>query len=255
MSTHAQGGATNARGEVLSESAILSVAQGAIITSVAGACLTASYALLRGRGTRVARMYAIDSSVNCAIAGATFFSLKNYWVEPVLAKFQESSPSQLTSAEFGGDEPASWWALRSRGLPEVALSGALTGGLFGWRRYTLARGTLPGALVGAAFCSLAQISLNEVGVQRLKYISRERNRASGPPSEPALAPSKPKRPLLMRFMNWLGVKQVTPEEYLEKLRAERDLVWEEILLLEEEERNKEREEKGELLPAEESRVV
>ena len=47
------------------------------LPALAGACITASYALLRGRGTRVARAYAIDSSVNCAIAGATFFSARN----------------------------------------------------------------------------------------------------------------------------------------------------------------------------------
>ncbi|KZV71629.1 hypothetical protein PENSPDRAFT_650492 [Peniophora sp. CONT] len=241
---------TDGHSEGLTELAILSVARGAVVTSIAGACITASYALLRGRGTRVARMYAIDASVNCAIAGATFFSVKNYWVEPILAKSKASETSQQPVTD--ASELPSWRGLRTRGLPDVALSGAVTGGLFGWRRYSLARGTLPGALAGAAFCSLVQLSANEVGVQRLRYISRERLRASLPSSEPAPPPPTPNKPFLMRFMGWLGVKQMTKEEYLKKLRAERDLVWEEILLLEEEERRREQEEGGELPPTEDS---
>lgn len=119
-----------------------------VFLAIAGACITASYALLRGRGTRVARMYAIDASVNCAIAGATFFSacicnttkapltmlpgVKNYWVEPVLAKAKASEISQQPVTD--GSELPSWWGLRTKGLPDVAFSGAVTGGLFGWRR-------------------------------------------------------------------------------------------------------------------------
>ena len=96
----------------------------------------------------------------------------------------------------------------------------------------LARGAFAGSITGMVICSLLQLSFNELEVQRIKLVSK-RLQGAGSHAEPAPVP-KPSEPFMKRFMAWFGVKQVTREEYLDKLREERDLVWAEIQRLEQE---------------------
>jgi hypothetical protein len=89
--------------------------------------------------------------------------------------------------------------------------------------------------------STFQLAFNELEVQRVKYVSRLRERQARPsPAEPSPPPSTepPALPLDVAFWRWLGVKKITPEEHLVKLRGERDLVWVEIQRLEREEADK-----------------
>jgi hypothetical protein len=79
-------------------------------------------------------------------------------------------------------------------------------------------------MFGSLFCTLGQVLYNEIGVQRIKFISRRYPIPSQPPtpivSGPA-DPPMPKRPLLDRMIHAIGISRLSDEEYLTKMRRER----------------------------------
>ncbi|KAF8275062.1 hypothetical protein EI94DRAFT_24446 [Lactarius quietus] len=68
----------------MEQSTPLTVATGTIASSVAGSFITGTYALAKRRGQAVACIYAASSALNCGVAGATFFSVREYFVVPLL---------------------------------------------------------------------------------------------------------------------------------------------------------------------------
>jgi hypothetical protein len=87
------------------------------------------------------------------------------------------------------------------------------------------RGTLTGMMFGSVLCTLGQVVYNEMGVQRLKFISRRYYFPSQPPTpptvfEPAEA-SVPKKPLLDRMIHAIGINRLSDEEYLAQIKENR----------------------------------
>jgi len=87
------------------------------------------------------------------------------------------------------------------------------------------RGTFTGMIFGSVFCTLGQVLYNEMGVQRLKFISRRYFIPSQPPTPPTVSelaePSVPKKPLLDRMIHAIGINRLSDEEYLAQMRENR----------------------------------
>ncbi|KAI0028157.1 hypothetical protein K488DRAFT_59387, partial [Vararia minispora EC-137] len=133
--------------------------------------------------------------------------------------------------------PLSWTAIRTQEVPQVAITGALSGAIFG----RLSGGsagqgrTVRWAIVCTLGSTAIKLAANEFEVQRIKYVSRGRQQEREQLPEPVYLPPLPEaEPFSRKIWSWLGVKQVTSEEHLEKLRAERDMIWREIQRLERE---------------------
>ena len=98
-------------------------------------------------------------------------------------------------------------------------------------------------MFGSVFCTFGQALYNEFGVQRIKFISRRYHIPSQSPTPMALEPSEPpapKRPLLDRMINAIGLNRLSDEEYLAQMREERAVYLRRIAELEaqlEEEKN------------------
>lgn len=87
------------------------------------------------------------------------------------------------------------------------------------------RGTFTGTMFGSVFCTLGQVFYNEMGVQRLKFISRRYPIPSQPPTPSTVSelaePSVLKKPLLDRIIHVIGINKLSDEEYLAQMREKR----------------------------------
>lgn len=87
------------------------------------------------------------------------------------------------------------------------------------------RGTFTGMVFGSVFCTLGQVLYNEMGVQRLKFISRRYPIPSQPLTPSTVSglaePSVPKKPLLDRIIYGIGINRLSDEEYLAQMREKR----------------------------------
>jgi hypothetical protein len=78
---------------------------------------------------------------------------------------------------------------------------------------------------GSVFCAVGQLLYNELGVQRVKYVSRTSPAAS--PRRPLPSTSEitelrvPKEPLFDRMVQAIGFKKLADEEYLAQMREKR----------------------------------
>ncbi|KAH9043282.1 hypothetical protein EDB85DRAFT_1855748, partial [Lactarius pseudohatsudake] len=179
------------------------------------AFIAGTYALAKRRGQAVASIYAASAALNCGIAGATFFSELHE---------QDGLRETPASIETSSNSAVTWGAMRLHHTLDSALSGGLTGGIWNtWRRGT--RGALSGMMFGSAFCAVGQLLYNELGVQRVKYVSRTSLAASPRPPLPSASritePLAPKEPLFDRMIHAIGLKKVSDEEYLAQMRAQR----------------------------------
>jgi hypothetical protein len=76
-------------------------------------------------------------------------------------------------------------------------------------------------MFGSVFCTLGQVLFyNEIGVQRIKFISR-RSRPPTPTVPELAEPCIPKQPLLDRIIHAIGINRLSDEEYLTQMREER----------------------------------
>ena len=87
------------------------------------------------------------------------------------------------------------------------------------------RGTFTGMMFGSVFCTVGQVLYNEIGVQRLKFISRRYSISSQPPTLPTISelaePSVPKKPLLDRMIYAIGINRLSDEDYLAQMKEKR----------------------------------
>lgn len=99
------------------------------------------------------------------------------------------------------------------------------------------RGALPGFVMGALGCTIAQLAVNELEVTRLKFVS-QKLRASPQPAPVQTKPTEPQSvpPFLDKVASLFGLQRMSNEEYLTKLRKERDAALKRIAVLENEER-------------------
>ena len=91
-------------------------------------------------------------------------------------------------------------------------------------------GILPGALTASLVCSILQLGYNELRVWRVHYVSRQHGEAALDSK-----PSTPSRPLRERLLLLLGIHRMSTEEYLMKLKKQREEALRRIAELEAEE--------------------
>ncbi|GJE90787.1 hypothetical protein PsYK624_069310 [Phanerochaete sordida] len=206
----------------------LNVALGTALTSATTAFLGSVYGAYKGYN-----VYNISTAtaLNSAIAGATFFSFREYIVGPLLLSALSSGQFLRRRQEIEDkkgkkperSEPLSWSEMRLHKLPDTALSGALSGGVLNaWKRGPA--GIVPGVVTATILCSLFQLGYNELGVMRIKYVSRKLQEAHQPQPakrEVITLPPEPARPMLQRVFEWMGMPKVSDEEYLQKMYAKR----------------------------------
>ncbi|KAF4603777.1 hypothetical protein EYR38_004193 [Pleurotus pulmonarius] len=101
-------------------------------------------------------------------------------------------------------------------LLDSAVSGALTAGSLRALK-TGPKGILSGALAGATVCALLQYGYNEIGVQRLKYITRPQSSQSK-----AAAPVDDNTSVFERVLSSLGIDRVPDDKYLIMLKDRRE---------------------------------
>lgn len=95
-----------------------------------------------------------------------------------------------------------------------------------------AAGIPAGAITAGVTCSLAQVIVNEANIQRVKYASslgNDQYPASFPVSE-----AKPKKSLLDHALRLVGVTRASDDEYLQKLKWQRERLLKRIEELEKE---------------------
>lgn len=98
------------------------------------------------------------------------------------------------------------------------------------------RGTFTGMFFGSVVGTLGQVLYNEIGVQRIKFISRRYSIPSQlpTPTVSGLAePPMPKQPLFDRMIHAIGINKLSDEEYLAQMREERAAYLRRIAKLEE----------------------
>lgn len=87
---------------------------------------------------------------------------------------------------------------------------------------------MPGGAACGAAALLVQLAYNELGIARVKYVSR-----STRPARPIMAAAEPQSLSLgRRFLTFLGLKPLSDEEYLETLKEKRELYLRRIKVLE-----------------------
>ncbi|KAH9952116.1 hypothetical protein B0H21DRAFT_14850 [Amylocystis lapponica] len=222
----------------------LVVAQGAVITSAVTGIFAGIHGIFKGTGPagQIGPL-AASAGINGGIAGATFFSFREYVVSPVLfsalsethyARRIRDLQAQRRVGRPSG-EKLTWWDMRMSKVPDTAISGALTGGLLNaWKRGR--PGIVPGVTTATLVCTFLQLAYNELGITRIKYISRILQSSQTSPSgatgqdntSTSMAPprtridSEPPRPRMERILTFLGLHQIPDEEYLAMMQKKRD---------------------------------
>ena len=80
------------------------------------------------------------------------------------------------------------------------------------------RRALPGAITSALLCSTVQLIGNEIGVQRVKYVSRRR----APNQKTSAVETPPSESWMQLLFRSIGFQRVAQDEYLSRLKRERD---------------------------------
>ena len=94
--------------------------------------------------------------------------------------------------------------------------------LVGYRR------ALPGAVTSALFCATIQLIGNEFSVQRVKYVSRRQT----PKQTIPIAETPPSESWTQLLFRSIGFQRVAQDEYLSRLKRERDAYLVRIVKLE-----------------------
>ncbi|KAI8989683.1 hypothetical protein BD414DRAFT_313659 [Trametes punicea] len=215
----------------------VNVAKGAAITSIAVGTLTAIHAVFRGLPHPTS--LALSAASNGGIAGAIFFGTREVVVSPLLrATWYHNAYDQVASASKDAVGQPSWSQLRMHRMLDSTVSGALTGVIINkWRNGRIWAGARTAGLI----CALLQLGYNELGVMRIKYVSRKVQETRSQP-EAVTAPSptrlednaKPKVSFFDRAMNIIGFRKLSDEEYLRVLKKQRNEALERIAILESE---------------------
>jgi hypothetical protein len=98
---------------------------------------------------------------------------------------------------------------------------------------------LPGALTASALCTLLQLAYNELGVSRLRYISRLKEESSMPKTPASstthspIISSEASKSFSARILTTLGLQPLSDQEYLDKMKMTRETYLKRIAILEE----------------------
>ncbi|KAL5489847.1 hypothetical protein ACEPAI_4679 [Sanghuangporus weigelae] len=169
-----------------------------------------------------------STALNSGLVAFAFFSLREHIISPVLADTR-SSANQTGDV----DRSLTWSTMRMHHLEDSALTGALLGGAFNaWKRGP--RGVLPGAFTASLACTALQLLVNELDVQRVRYVSRSSRSGSSSTFAPVLSVSEAQNAQNAtssdanrssfgdRVLAFLGITKVDGIEYLRRLKAKRD---------------------------------
>ncbi|KAI0372917.1 hypothetical protein BV20DRAFT_938995, partial [Pilatotrama ljubarskyi] len=182
---------------------------------------------------------AIAAATNGGITGAIFFGIREVVVSPVLrVTLRSSEHAQGASKPESSHAQPTWTQLRTRYLLDSAVSGAFTGAIINkWRKGRV----MAGARTAALICALLQLGYNELGVMRVKYITRKIQEtqprpvaAPVPPTVPPEAQGAPKLTAFDRLLSIIGFRKLSDEEYLKTLKKQRDEALARIAVLEKE---------------------
>jgi hypothetical protein len=156
--------------------------------------------------------------------------------------------------------PLSWSDMRLYNLLDTGVSGAMTGGFLNTLRRTYATprildqniltresvapggrpGLVPGLCTGTLVCTLLQWTYNELGIARVKYVSRTKVPPSPHKSHPTSSPASERpppelqRPWSHKVLEFFGFQHISDEEYLARLKTTRDSALRRIEMLERE---------------------
>jgi len=188
---------------------------------VTGALLWGTYGSFRS--TPALGFYASSAAISSAVAGATFFSVRECVVSPLLISTAPSKQYVRRQLELSGSDgdvsnaPLTYGDMRLHKVPDTVISGTFTGGvLSAWKLGP--RRAFPGAITAGLVCGLLHLSMNEVKIQRVKYVSRQQQSLATQPEVVEV----PKEPWPQRMLSALGFEKVTDEQYLQKLIKQRD---------------------------------
>ncbi|KAJ3918088.1 hypothetical protein F5877DRAFT_43263 [Lentinula edodes] len=169
-----------------------------------------------------------SAGVNGGISGATFFSIRELAVNPLLvATLPYGRKEGIVS------ENSRWSGIRTDRLLESAISGFFTGGILRGVTRNL-RAVSSGAISAGVICTLLQYMYNESRIIRLKYLVHQReNSATSSRDQRA---SNSSLPWTERLLGIIGIKAVSDEEHLISLKQQRDAHLKRIAELEKVER-------------------
>ncbi|KAG1877770.1 hypothetical protein DFJ58DRAFT_6125 [Suillus subalutaceus] len=214
-------------------SAPQTVAKGVLITSTVCGLTAGLYGVVKSQPPGPLLLF---SALNSGIASATFFSIREYLVGPVLVlsmpgKQYELRRQILKEAAEGAPTNISkltWGDIRSRKVLDSSISGALAGSILNtWKRGR--SGTVPGLVTGATMCGLFQWAFNEFDILRITHVSKVVHTQPVPAipaapvatySLPVAAPEPPKS-FTDRIFAMFG-RRISDEEYLNRVKAQRD---------------------------------
>ncbi|KIY64745.1 hypothetical protein CYLTODRAFT_424937 [Cylindrobasidium torrendii FP15055 ss-10] len=204
------------------------VTKGTVITAAASAFGTGVYQIFQGQHNNHGKL-SLVAALNGAMTAATFFSIREYMVSPLLISTLPWTEYQRRVHTIDPAFPAPT-SSPSRGERRVentldsALSGFLTGGIL---RGILAgrRAILPAALTAAPACAALQFAWNEVQIRRLDRVTDKIHQENSPQLE--------ERNLLVHLLKWVGVTEYTDEQHIAKLSRQRDAYLRRIAVLEE----------------------
>ncbi|KAI6036530.1 hypothetical protein BKA83DRAFT_133564 [Pisolithus microcarpus] len=156
---------------------------------------------------------ALFSAVNGGLAAATFFSIREYIVVPVLTLTQDHYYSQKGIEET---EPTlSWIHIRTSHLLDSAVSGGITGGILNtWKRGKV--GLVPGLGTGALLCTLLQWGMNELHIFRIRHVYRTTTM-----SLPAVGDERTESHGAIAYLSAFG-RRISDDDYLKRLKTERE---------------------------------
>ncbi|KAJ3972690.1 hypothetical protein EV361DRAFT_797646, partial [Lentinula raphanica] len=164
------------------------------------------------------------AGINGGISGATFFSIREFGISPLLVATLPFAQYERRRKE-GSDvaENLQWSEIRTDRLLDSALSGSLTGGILRGMTKNL-RGISAGALSAGVVCTLLQYIYNESRIIRLEYLvhQRETSATSLPRSTVSVETGNPSRSWTERLLQAIGIRAVSDEEHLDLLRKQRD---------------------------------
>ncbi|KAH7889640.1 hypothetical protein F5I97DRAFT_566246 [Phlebopus sp. FC_14] len=224
-------------------SAPQTVTKGVLITSSVCGVAAALYGLFKGQSPGKLLLFSV---VNSGIAAATFFSTREYVVGPALVLTHPGREYQLRRHKLvqtagvvvHGEHTPTWDDIRKSRLIDSAVSGAFTGGILNaWKRGR--PGLISGLGTGALMCTLLQWTINEFRIFRLSRLSQSLAapiETAAPNTESDSTRPQPRArasPSAFKYTafetaSWsdsilsMLSRRISDEEYLRRLKAQRD---------------------------------
>ncbi|KAH7912151.1 hypothetical protein BJ138DRAFT_1084220 [Hygrophoropsis aurantiaca] len=203
---------------------------GVAITSTVCGATASLYGVFKGRAPGPLFMF---TAMNSGIVAATFFSIREYMVSPILTLTHPGKQYQARRRKLGvkssdiDESPLTWSDFRTAKLLDSSVSGALAGGILN----TFKRGRpglVPGTTTGAVLCTILQWTFNELDILRIKYASRNSPSIGAPvraseeqSQEPIIPPVQETKSIMDRILSKFAHK-MTDEEYLKRMKAQRE---------------------------------